>query len=116
MENEKEYRNIYQIALDNAISDIEYCYSDSFEEVPEKRLDEIKLLQELVDKNESRDVINKKIITIFDGTNTYDEGWEGYCPNCKSIVKQSFYEEEVNYCSYCGQKLSWKQNENEKES
>ncbi len=43
-------------------------------------------------------------------------GWEGYCPCCKSIVKQSFYEEEVNYCSYCGQKLSWKQNENEKES
>ena len=35
-------------------------------------------------------------------------GWEGYCPCCKSIVKQSFYEEEVNYCSYCGQKLSWK--------
>ena len=42
-------------------------------------------------------------------------GWEGCCPNCKSIVKQSFYEEEVNYCPYCGQKLSWKQNENEKE-
>ena len=115
-EHEKEYRNIYQIALDNAKDDIRYCYDDFGRSVPKERLDEIKLLQELVDKNEPRDVINKKIITISAGTNTYDEGWEGYCPCCKSIVKQSFYEEEVNYCSYCGQKLSWKQNENEKES
>ena len=115
-EHEKEYRNIYQIALDNAKDDIRYCYDDFGRSVPKERLDEIKLLQELVDKNEPRDVINKKIITISAGTNTYDEGWEGYCPCCKSIVKQSFYEEEVNYCSYCGQKLSWKQNENEKEN
>ena len=115
-EHEKEYRNIYQIALDNAISDIDYKYHDFGEYIPKERLDEIKLLQELVDKNESKDVINKKTITISAGTNTYDEGWEGYCPCCKSIVKQSFYEEEVNYCPYCGQKLSWKQNENEKES
>ena len=111
MENEKEYRNIYQVALDNAISDIDYKYHDFGEYIPKERLAEIKLLQELVDKNESRDVLNRKTITIFGGTN-----WEGYCPNCKSIVKQSFYEEEVNYCSYCGQKLSWKQNENEKEN
>ena len=111
MENEKEYRNIYQVALDNAINDIDYKYHDFGEYIPKERLDEIKLLQELVDKNESRDVLNRETITIFGGTN-----WEGYCPNCKSIVKQSFYEEEVNYCSYCGQKLSWKQNENEKES
>lgn len=116
MKNEKEYRNIYQIALDNAISDIDYKYHDFGEYIPKERLDEIKLLQELVDKDESRNILNKKTITIFDGPNTYDEGWEGYCPNCKSIVKQSFYEEEVNYCSYCGQKLSWKQNENEKEN
>lgn len=114
MENEKEYRNKYQIALDNATNDIEYCYNDFGEDVPKERLDEIKLLHELVDKNTFRDVVDKKTITMFDGTNTWDEGWEGYCPRCQSIVKQSFYEEEVNYCSYCGQKLSWKQNETEK--
>lgn len=117
--NEKENKNIYQIALDNAKDDIKYCYDDFYDDfgrsVPKERLDEIKLLQELVDKTTFRDVVDKKTITIFDGTNTYDEGWEGYCPRCKSIVKQSFYEEEVNYCSYCGQKLSWKQNETEKE-
>ena len=73
-EHEKEYRNIYQIALDNAISDIDYKYHDFGEYIPKERLDEIKLLQELVDKNEPRDVINKKTITIFDGTNTYGEG------------------------------------------
>lgn len=108
-------KEMYQKALDNAISDIEYKHYDFGVDVPKNRLDEIKLLQELVDKNTFRDVVDKKTITIFDGTNTYDEGWEGYCPRCKSIVKQSFYEEEVNYCSYCGQRLSWKQNENEKE-
>lgn len=115
MENEKEYRNKYEIALDNAISDIEYKHYDFGVDVPKERLAEIKLLQELVDKNTFRGVVDKKTITIFDGINTYDEGWEGCCPRCKSIVKQSFDEEEVNYCSYCGQKLSWKQNENEKE-
>lgn len=100
-------KNKYQEALDNAVHDIDYKYHDFGEYIPKKRLDEIKLLQELVDKNTFRDVVDKKTITIFDEANTYDEGWEGYCPRCKSIVKQSFYEEEVDYCSYCGQKIKW---------
>ena len=112
MENEKEYKNIYQVALDNAIKDIEYKYYDFGVDVPKKRLDEIKLLQELVDK-EAPMPVDKKTINVFVGNNSYVESWEGYCLCCKSIVKQSFYEEEVNYCSYCGQKLSWKQNEKE---
>lgn len=33
------------------------------------------------------------------------------CPNCNKEI-----EIHTNYCPYCGQKLSWKQNENEKES
>lgn len=94
MENEKEYRNIYQIALDNAKDDIRYCYDDFGRSVPKERLDEIKLLQELVDKNEPRDVINKKIITISAGTNTYDEGWEGYCPCCNTEQLHSHRERE----------------------
>lgn len=109
MDMEKS-KDMYQEALNNAKDDIEYCYNDFGEDVPEKRLKEIRLLQELVDKAKPINVLNKKTITIFDGSNTYDEGWEGYCPCCKSTVKQSFYEEEVNYCSYCGQKLNWQQN------
>ena len=61
MENEKEYRNIYQIALDNAISDIDYKYHDFGEYIPKERLDEIKLLQELVDKAIA------EILKTFDG-------------------------------------------------
>ena len=33
------------------------------------------------------------------------------CPKCNKEI-----EIHTNYCPYCGQKLSWKQNENEKES
>ena len=33
------------------------------------------------------------------------------CPNCNKEIQI-----HTNYCPYCGQKLSWKQNENEKES
>lgn len=106
--------NRYQEALDNAISDIEYKHHDFGVEVPEERLAEIKLLKELVDKKTPMKVINRKTITISaDELHTYDEGWEGYCPCCKSIIKQSFYEEEVNYCSYCGQHLNWQQNKKE---
>ena len=32
------------------------------------------------------------------------------CPKCNKEIQI-----HTNYCPYCGQKLSWKQNENEKE-
>lgn len=107
---------MYQKALDNAIKDIEYKYYDFGVDVPKNRLDEIELLQELVDKEEPKNIVNRKTVTVFiDGDTSWDEGWEGYCPRCKSIIEQSFYEEEVNYCPHCGQRLSWQQNEDKNE-
>jgi len=53
--------NEYQEALDNAKDDIEFCYNDYGEDVPEKRLKEIELLQELVNKEKPMNVVNKKI-------------------------------------------------------
>ena len=102
---------MYQKALDNAIKDIEYKYYDFGVDVPKNRLDEIELLQELVDKEEPRNIVNRKTVTVFiDGDTSWYEGWEDYCPRCKSIIEQNFYEEEVNYCPHCGQRLSWQQN------
>ena len=104
-------KEMYQKALDNAIKDIEYKYYDFGVDVPKNRLDEIELLQELVDKEEPRNIVNRKTVTVFiDGDTSWYEGWEDYCPRCKSIIEQNFYEEEVNYCPHCGQRLSWQQN------
>lgn len=109
-----EEKNKYQEALDNAVHDIDYKYYDFGVDVPEERLAEIKLLKELVDK-ETPMPVDKKTITVFVGNNLYDESWEGYCLRCNSIVKRNFYEGEFNYCPYCGQRLNWQQDENEKE-
>lgn len=98
-------KNKYQEALDNAISDIEYCYNDSFEEVPEKRLKEVELLQKLVDKETPKEPIDKgfkndilqykcptckigKVGRIIDnGWKTKGEGFANYCPNCGQKIK-----------------------------
>ena len=100
-----EEKNKYQEALDNAISDIEYCYNDSFEEVPEKRLKEVELLQRLVDKEIPKEPIDKgfkndilqykcptckigKVGRIIDnGLKTKGEGFTNYCPNCGQKIK-----------------------------
>lgn len=105
MGEKMEEKNKYQEALDNAISDIEYCYNDSFEEVPEKRLDEIKLLQKLVDKETPKEPIDKgfkndilqykcptckigKVGKLIDnGWKTKGEGFTNYCPNCGQKIK-----------------------------
>lgn len=98
MGKEIEEKNKYQEALDNAISDIEYCYNDSFEEIPEKRLKEVELLQQLVDK-ETPIKVKKRLKAISPIHDTV----MGTCLNCG--------EEELkvncNYCPNCGQKLKW---------
>lgn len=98
-----EEKNKYQEALDNAISDIEYCYNDSFEEVPEKRLDEIKLLQELVDKETPKDVEYTEHDDFADGYPVY---YTAICPNRDREFEVEF-EEHYDYCPNCGQKLKW---------
>lgn len=105
MGKEMEEKNKYQEALDNAISDIEYCYNDSFEEVPEKRLKEVELLQQLVDKETPKEPIDKgfkndilqykcptckigKVGKLIDnGWKTKGEGFTNYCPNCGQKIK-----------------------------
>ena len=110
MGKEMEEKNKYQEALDNAISDIEYCYNDSFEEVPEKRLDEIKLLQKLVDKETPKEPIKEPMIKEFKL-----EILQYKCPTCKickvgKIIDNGWEtkgEGFTNYCPICGQKLKW---------
>lgn len=90
--------NKYQEALDNAKDDIEYRYNDSFEEVPKERLDEIKLLQELVDKQKPQKV--KKELIAFSNIHNIVVGT---CLNCG----EGNFKENGNYCSNCGQHLNW---------
>ena len=84
--------NKYQKALDNAKDDIEYCYNDPFEEVPKERLDEIKLLQELVNKE-----IARKRIYVEETPAILSHY---ICPVCKRKVSPISC-----YCDNCGQKL-----------
>ena len=101
-----EEKNKYQEALDNAVSDIEYCYNDSFEEVPEKRLKELRLLQELVDKETPKEPIDKGF---------KNDILQYKCPTCKigkvgRIIDNGWKtkgEGFTNYCPICGQKLKW---------
>lgn len=105
-----EEKNKYQIALDNAISDIEYCYNDSFEEVPEKRLKEVELLQQLVDKEKPKEPIKEPMIKEFKL-----KILQCKCPVCKigkvgQICDNGRKKEGIgftNYCPNCGQKLKW---------
>ena len=98
-----EEKNKYQEALDNAISDIEYCYNDSFEEVPEKRLKEVELLQKLVDKEIPENVEYISTVGDSDGYPVYDTA---ICPNCDREFEVEC-EEHYDYCPKCGQKLKW---------
>lgn len=110
MGKEMEEKNKYQEALDNAVSDIEYCYNDSFEEVPEKRLKEVELLQQLVDKEIPKEPIKEPMIKEFKA-----EIIQCKCPVCKiGKVGQIFYNGRkkegigfTNYCPNCGQKIKW---------
>lgn len=103
MGKEMEEKNKYQEALDNAISDIEYCYNDSFEEVPEKRLKEVELLQKLVDKETPKDVEYTEYDGFADGYPVYDTA---ICPSCDREFEVEC-EEHYDYCPNCGQKLKW---------
>ena len=91
-----EEKNKYQEALDNAVHDIDYKYHDFGEYIPEERLKEIDLLQELVDKETPKDV--EYISTVGD----HDD-----YPDSTSMFVKYYCEEHYDYCPNCGQKLKW---------
>ena len=103
-------KNKYQEALDNAISDIDYKYHDFGEYIPKERLDEIKLLQKLVDKEMPKEPIKEPMIKKFKL-----EILQCKCPVCKigkvgQICDNGRKKEGIgftNYCPNCGQKIKW---------
>lgn len=105
-----EEKNKYQEALDNAVHDIDYKYYDFGEYIPKKRLDEIKLLQELVDKETPKEPIEESMIQEFK-----IKVFQLKCPICKIGKVGQIFEDDrkkegvgfANYCSYCGQKIKW---------
>lgn len=98
-----EEKNKYQEALDNAVHDIDYKYYDFGEYIPKKRLDEIKLLQKLVDKETPKDVEYTEYDSFADGYPVYDTA---ICPSCDREFEVEC-EEHYDYCPSCGQKLKW---------
>lgn len=103
MGKEMEEKNKYQEALDNAVHDIDYKYHDFGEYIPKERLDEIKLLQKLVDKEKPKDVEYTEYDGFADGYPVYDTA---ICPNCDREFEVEC-EEHYDYCPNCGQKLKW---------
>ena len=105
-----EEKNKYQEALDNAVHDIDYKYHDFGEYIPKERLDEIKLLQELVDKETPKEPIKESMIKEFKL-----EILQCKCPVCKigkvgQICDNGRKKEGIgftNYCPICGQKIKW---------
>lgn len=110
MGKEMEEKNKYQEALDNAVHDIDYKYHDFGEYIPKKRLDEIKLLQKLVDKETPKEPIKEPMVKEFKL-----EILQCKCPVCKigkvgQICDNSRKKEGIgftNYCPNCGQKIKW---------
>lgn len=98
-----EEKNKYQEALDNAVHDIDYKYYDFGEYIPKKRLDKIKLLQELVDKETPDKVEYISTVGDSDGYPVYDTA---ICPSCDREFEVEC-EEHYDYCPSCGQKLKW---------
>ena len=98
-----EEKNKYQEALDNAVHDIDYKYHDFGEYIPKERLDEIKLLQKLVDKETPKDVEYTEYDGFADGYPVYDTA---ICPNCYREFEVEC-EEHYDYCPNCGQKIKW---------
>ena len=60
------------------------------------------------------ELINRDKALQVDDETEHIEVYAITCYNCPKCNKE--IQIHTNYCPYCGQKLSWKQNENEKES
>lgn len=103
--------NKYQQALNflyNTIKDNLISFDDTEKEA-------VEILQELVDKATSKKPILSEIyLNDEDQTDIYDEN--GYidpdvccCPNCKKSKIYDFeYSEKFNYCTFCGQRIDWR--------
>ena len=60
------------------------------------------------------ELINRDKALQVDNETEHIEVYAITCYNCPKCNKE--IQIHTNYCPYCGQKLSWKQNENEKEN
>lgn len=95
--------NKYQEVLENLKNwVVEYVYDEDGLEISDTCLDdlypsEFAILQELVDKETPKKVLNKHKEYVFPEAYRFS----GRCPNCKNHV------DENRYCNRCGQKLDW---------
>lgn len=92
--------NRYQEALKFLYENIDCGMNMYLDEMVGRNLE---IMSELVDKA----IPKKPYFLNYGGYKTGN--W--HCPECKGIIN-----DDDMYCKHCGQKLSWKQNEDEKES
>lgn len=78
----------------------------------EKYIISNKEIEDAVDSLE--ELINRDKALQVDDETEHIEVYAITCYNCPKCDKE--IQIHTNYCPYCGQKLSWKQNENEKEN
>lgn len=97
---ENNNKNKYQEALDNFkddLTDIRDCSDNYFSYTTDN---DIKLLQELVDKEKPlKPIVIKQEFLLYGADSCY------YCGKCEKLIWGTHWEQ--NYCPYCGQKIDW---------
>lgn len=93
----------YQEALITLDELLRSCYDMLELKFPLRASAQIKLLQELADKETPQSLAYISTIGDSDGYPVYDVA---ICPSCDRKFEVE-YEEHYNYCPNCGQKLNW---------
>ena len=93
--------NKYQEALDNVRK--VYVESNHYDE------EDIRIFQELVDKETSMKVGNIQPLVLEEDIKNYGNARFNLCPKCQRIVYPFHISDysKIKYCENCGQKLDW---------
>ena len=92
--------NKYQEALANILF---YCGHANYDKyLNPKVFEELKIIQELVDKATPKKVIIRAILYCNCNNGECDNGFIYHCPVCNICDV-----ENMNYCPDCGQALDW---------
>lgn len=97
----EQIANFFQWLKDN----IGGCI-DPYEFSEEHQAITLELLELQIPKQEVEKITEHRLNDILIGTEKKD-----YCPTCDKMFYDQEWEDEVNYCSNCGQRIKWSDGE-----